>query len=148
MFEKLRKVFAGTWNFEDGYLNQNNHSLFTTVPYSPDEEKTTLIGNTLAKFANLAGRLSFNWLPGNKRAPQIYLEVDASELTAFGETVFNVEVVRPDGKKARFALSLAITDEGVVKSTMTKFGKTPEGDSVVSRQGTFVDWETVGKSDD
>ena len=147
MFKRLREAFGGRWHYVGHGINRDGERILNHAGqlWADDGGSRNSVIDFLLEsvkdFCRLASRLCIR-MNGN-RPPELHLQVPTSELEAagaLGDTVVKLYVMRPDGKSARFHVRLALSDDGQVKATLGKQGKTPEGDRSTSYLGTFVDW--------
>jgi hypothetical protein len=160
--EHYNKVaFTGQWAATDSAVTQQCDDVEQSDTYAPTPILTVnpvrrpnvvkRLLEQVATFCNQAKRLWISCVANTERKtplPHIFLTVQEDEIKgrSLAETVITVEVVREDGKTARAALSIGHSDLHGWYATMTCQKRSSDPQQTMKL--TFVDWESVGKTDE
>jgi len=151
--QKNAKAFPkGRYHYDGHGINRDGDRILTCseAPYFNGNERNEnrdKMAEEVAKFCAEAHRLQIDTQrtvkPDTTWHPRIFLTLDTHELNTHFQQVVCVEVRRPDGKIARFNLSLSASDDGQkCKGKLYVQGKTEASDSHVERTGKFVDYSS------
>ena len=127
----------GDWHYDGHGISLDGQQLITLADTTVDEDRNRdRRGKQLAEFCNEAHRLQVD--SGNRR---VFITLDQNELESFPRQLVVVEVKRPDGKTARFHLSLSGQDNRC-KAELYAQGQSEALDSRVTRTGRYVNYDS------